>query len=1309
MTNCRLRVACLFFSGFFGCSATTLAAAPAGPVGKFVQAEAFPGNGEGSATVTRLADGRLFLHGADRGPQPKLLADHQKMLRQRFEHDNASSLRGTPRLWDPVSGSWKNLPRPTGCPHTAHLATATPLADGRVLIAGGLCDAPHMVDEVTPRFPYNGLSLWNGAGGTWDTVDPMGASRLFHTATLLKDGSVLIVGGERDPLNLPDAGPLPVQDSVERYRDGKVEAMPVMHTARANHTATLLKDGSLLVVGGFDAAGHALTSVEIWRADTGQWQNAPALAQGRHSHSATLLDDGRVLVAGGVGADGQSTASVEIWDPMSGSWSAGKPMLMRVRGQVVTLLANGDLLLVGRSRLRSERATATAMLWDKGLGDWFPAGGVDGVEADFALVATGPRSAVLFMGGRTRLWQRTEGAEVHHPITPDRLFPAIAPMADGRVLLSGGMHDGAYLDSAEVFDPFSGRFLLTGRMKQPRAGHSATALSGGRMVVAGGWVHGHGEPTGPRANSPEVWDPTTGLWSVLSDIRFEWQDWVTVGGASTSPVMFFASRELAEGEPNAPVSYRAWHWDPRSGRVDALTVPLRPRVRAAIAIREDGSVLVAGGRTRALAPDCERSDPDCRPGPRWEERPDTSAELWNVSEGKVTALPPLPEQLPAEPKALLLKNGDVVFSFFAAFNPYNSNRTTPLLRWNDKAARWSWLPGLPTYEAGRVIEAADGSLLSPSLRLVPDATAWTPIGRVQGDVTTPLVLATGEAVSVSLLAPHAAQYDRVASAWTPVLPTEGAPEWKSPPVLTVLADGRVMVISQTDESPTPLNSAVIWTPTTGRWSAAGRLARRYGSGQAVTLPSGNVLHLGDFDAKQAVCERWSPQDNRWTFCTTMSWDPQSGHRPLLGLLADGRAAVLAAAQEALVFDEAVNQWQQMKFEASQGNLTYGAPVLAKDGYYAHVFDEATQKWIDASTLATRDWQRHRQSSGSALWDEKKHAWAYLFEPFRGLGEAVLLLPDGCSLSLETMRVFNPTTGGITPLAQPSTDVDLRQAAAVVLADGTVVAAAPSPYGFPGLGGFFHRKAGCGGFEALHGDPTAAPASAAPPSTTSPESPKVRWGARLQDAVESYGGPVLGALAAIGAALLVWRLRKRWRKDRPPTPPRGSRSFRLTLRVILYAVAAAIAVALISQILRMREHTRRTDCAESPAACVDGKTGLLSAESSGGGEATRIPCRFVGVWTSVGPKFALRVTLQDDGGYLATGNTAGAAGGNKTYNGFWAVQGNTMVWRHAQGNTGEADKNPIVEESDGAFTLIEGSGQKTRFQRLEAKNSSGCVP
>ncbi len=1091
----------------------TAKAAPIGAAGEFVHAPALAAQtAVGRTTLTALQDGRLFFYGTSHATS----VDPVKVLQGRFERLREAS-GSPPQVWNPATDSWTRLEPAPECRSGAVLATATLMPDAKVLIAGGLCDVPRARDDTSPLVPHTRLSLWNGASGQWERLDgsapALSAARVLHTASLLADGSVLVVGGLSDPLHNPD-GRATTLTSVQRFRNGRVEAAAALQTARARHTATPQADGSMLVAGGFDAAGQALASVEMWDHASAQWLAAPPLRHARHGHQAALLDDGRILVAGGMDTQGTPLASVEIWDPTARAWSAGQPLPIPLGDPALTRLASGDVLMVGSAQ--PHNTIVTALLWRKAEARWAAAGDAAGLYQPVLLAASPDGMASVVARSGARLWRPVADDQrpAAHPIHGARNSYDATVMTDGRVLLSGGVRGHQFLDVAEVFVPATGRFSVTGRMNLARHSHRGLALPGGSVVVAGGWARSVDDPTRALPPTPEVWDPKTGLWHLIPGMDdLTRHDQVHVGLSVAGALVFVASRELfGENEAREPPSFRAWRWTPRTGEIERLTVPVKPRAGAAIAIRPDNTVLFAGGVTWTPAPASAcASDPRvCAAGLlAGRSEPETGAELWlspmfGDKPGIVQTLPPMPmPSIPLSPslqrawgkaRTLILRDNSVLVSFH---DPHASG-DLPLLHWDGKSGEWSTRPALSSGQGGLLAELPDGQLLSPSKRLEPGATQWIDVVDTQRG-RTPLQRPAGGAISLSLEPPHLMEFNSRAAKWQSG-PVDASPSWQKRPALVALAKQRVMMIGNANES---VDSAHIWRSDVGLWSPAGKLARRYrNDGQAVALASGHVLHLGHLDSKRHVCERWRPDDNQWTSCGTLSPTGDNDRSPRLGTLADGRAAIVTGPAEALVFDEAEGSWHAMPLEVNAKPVPPGAPIRMEAGYYARVQDTSSKRWVDASDLVARHVQRHGAAT-LMLWNHKKQEWAYVFHDGHALGNDAMWLPDGCAISLRRMRLFNPKTGLITPLQQPLTDVDLSLASAAVMDDGTVVAAAAATsLALPGVGVFFHRKASCSGLELARGEapPAISAASRADTAPAQPVAPTSPWGDRLRSAL-----------------------------------------------------------------------------------------------------------------------------------------------------------------------------------------------------------------
>jgi hypothetical protein len=241
-------------------------------------------------------------------------------------------------LYDPSSGSFA----PTGSMSEARgLHTATLLSTGKVLIVGG-----GNTGGGRPPFAGDGSAtaeVYDPATGTFTPTANMSTARIGHTATLLLDGKVLVAGG----ITSGSSGSPLATAELYNPLTGTFTVVATMTATRAGHTATLLRDGKVLISGGFTdatlgAAGVGTDTAEIYDPAKATFlpTNKPMVV-GRWAHTATLLPDGTVLLVGG----GSSVA--ETYSPSDGSFSAiGLDESDRL-GHTATLLKNGSVLIIG--------------------------------------------------------------------------------------------------------------------------------------------------------------------------------------------------------------------------------------------------------------------------------------------------------------------------------------------------------------------------------------------------------------------------------------------------------------------------------------------------------------------------------------------------------------------------------------------------------------------------------------------------------------------------------------------------------------------------------------------------------------------------------------------------------------------------------------------------------------------------------------------------------------------------------------------------------------------------------------------------
>lgn len=688
--------------------------------------------------------------------------------------------------------------------------SATRLADGRVLVAGGNSNGGAGVAASA--------ELYDPQTGRWSATGALGEARAAHQALLLADGRVLVVGGfnlrrynntttvEGAELYDPATGhwhptaPLPVgftPRALALLADGRVLAASGPDSTVGNRTtvalydpvgdrwtvagnpdlpdigaAVALRDGAALLLGEVGQANAGMTPALRYDPATGQLSAVASLPGARAGYSASPLPDGRVLVVGGVSLrqDGATTLdTTALFDPARGTWSVG-PALAHARANHSALaLADGRVLVLGGE---GNGWVAQAELYDPQAGRWAAAGALDPARGHFATTTLADGRALVTGGdaGYVRsVWladaalftppartaapgatapPRPAGWRTGAPLSTARSALTLTPLRDGTVLAVGGDTATGATATTARYDPVADRWVRAGDLAAPRQGHAAVALRDGRVFVVGG-----GNSATPGLATAAAYDPATDRW------------------AATAP-------------------------------------PPRPFARALATVLNDGRVLVVGAPAAGAPPEQALAI-----------RYDPATDRWSV-----------PAKVPAQRVSALLTLPDG-----RAFLAGNAGQGKPNGR--DEPTILLFDPGTAAWQARTPPQA---TLLGAAAALLPDGTVF-----VAGGLEPPPDAAGTGAGTPALLA-RADRYDPVADRWTALAPL---PVGRGAAGVVTLTTGQVLVVGgdRAPDNPTGVGyrgRADRYDPAGDRWLAAGTLPGGRDAFAIAALPNGQALVAG---------------------------------------------------------------------------------------------------------------------------------------------------------------------------------------------------------------------------------------------------------------------------------------------------------------------------------------------------------------------------------------------------------------------------------------------------------------------------------
>ena len=276
---------------------------------------------------------------------------------------SSSGTLDTAEVYDPATSSW--LLTTNIMPNKRADHTATLLADGKVLAVGGW--------NTSATNVIRGCDVYDPATNSWTTAGTLVTARRFHSATMLFDGRVLAAGGDT-------SAALKTSELYDPATNKWTQQTSQMHVGHFRHTATLLPNGKVLIVSGLQSTTGSPSSfsgsANLFDPANQQWTSATAPA-GRDEHTATLLANGKVLIVGGytIQASGAGSNSInnvdttELYDPAKGSsvpFSDTTKITFPRDAHTATLLPSGKVLIVGgRAQVTDATGSPVEVLMSK--------------------------------------------------------------------------------------------------------------------------------------------------------------------------------------------------------------------------------------------------------------------------------------------------------------------------------------------------------------------------------------------------------------------------------------------------------------------------------------------------------------------------------------------------------------------------------------------------------------------------------------------------------------------------------------------------------------------------------------------------------------------------------------------------------------------------------------------------------------------------------------------------------------------------------------------------------------------------------
>ena len=342
-----------------------------------------------------------------------------------------------------------------------------------------------------------------------------------------------------------------------------------MNTGRQMHQAVALKDGRVLVFGGFNSIGAPETSAEIFDPAAGTWKTTGELAFPREfSAASTLMEDGRVMVVGG--GPGPSIADVEIFNPVEENWTIVASLNVPRFRPLIESLEDGRVLVAGGYSCPSPPVGSRTLTMNCHVDSTEPQ-----IEASSEIYdpATNTWTMIGAMADRRASLGST-----------DRLH-------DGRVIRAGGGARQPRVD-IEIFDPATESWSLLPDMSEARGAPSVVVMDDSSVLIAGGLGPGF-FPEG--AKEVERFNPIDQTWSDATPVNGNRCGAKAFNYPGDDRIVVSLPDVVTLCGSSFPVSYSLEIYDPGLDEWTEYPVP-NAMLSSVTVMLNDGRIVVTGGK-----------------------------------------------------------------------------------------------------------------------------------------------------------------------------------------------------------------------------------------------------------------------------------------------------------------------------------------------------------------------------------------------------------------------------------------------------------------------------------------------------------------------------------------------------------------------------------------------------------------------------------------------------------------------------------------------------------------------------------------